>query len=128
MSQADKTLDELISEALDAEDRELLDQYGKEPGFFVQALSIFRGSLGWVMAVVMLLVFVFVGLTLWTGWHFFSTTDPVMSMRWGLSAVVCANVILFLRSVLMQQISTNRVMREIKRLELQVARQHKDAG
>ena len=128
MSQGDKTLDDLISEALDAEDRELLDQYGKEPGFFVQALSIFRGSLGWVMAVVMLLVFVFVGLTLWTGLNFFSTTDPVMSLRWGLSAVVCANVILFLRSVLMQQISTNRVMREIKRLELQVARQHKDAN
>lgn len=126
MTGKDEELDAMIREALESEDRELLAHYGSEPGFFAQAFSIFRGSLGWVMATVMFLVFVSATLSAWMGWHFFTTSDPILSLRWGLGAVVCVNVVLFLRGVLMQQISTNRVLRELKRLELQVVRaQHR---
>lgn len=127
MSNDDKNLDDLISEALDAEDRELLGRYAKEPGFFAQAFGIFSGSLGWVMITVFLLLFVFLGLWVWTGWNFFHATDTVMALRWGLCAIVCVQVILFLRGVIFQQILTNRVLREVKRLELQVVRaQHRE--
>lgn len=126
MTQADKNLDELISEALDAEDRELLDTYAKEPGFISQALGLFSGTMGWVMAVVLVMVLLFTGLMVWTGIKFFSTSDPVMSLRWGLGCIASIQIIVFMRGVMMQKILTNQVLREVKRLELQIARHRHD--
>lgn len=122
MNESDKEMDRLISEALDAEDQHLLGRYAKEPGFFSQALGVFSGSLGWVMMVVFAMLFVFLGLWIWTSWNFFHATDTIMALRWGLGAIVCVQIILFVRGVIFQQILTNRVMRELKRLELQVVR------
>ena len=128
MSNTDKDIDDLITEALDAEDRELLGRHAHQPGFFSQALGIFSGSMGWVMAVVMLMVFVFLALMIWTGLEFFRAEDTIMALRWGLGSVVTIQILLFLRGVLFQQILTNQVLREVKRLELQVVRaQHRDA-
>ena len=126
MSNTDKDIDDLITEALDAEDRELLGRHAHQPGFFSQALGIFSGSMGWVMAVVMLMVFVFLALMIWTGLEFFRAEDTIMALRWGLGSVVTIQILLFLRGVLFQQILTNQVLREVKRLELQVVRaQHR---
>lgn len=128
MTNTDKDIDDLITEALDAEDRELLGRHAHQPGFFSQALGIFSGSMGWVMAVVMLMVFVFLALMIWTGLEFFRAEDTIMALRWGLGSVVTIQILLFLRGVLFQQILTNQVLREVKRLELQVVRaQHQDA-
>lgn len=122
MTKADKDLDDLISQALDAEDRELLDRYAAEPGFITQAFGLFSGALGWVMAVLLVFVLIFTGLMIWTGWEFFNTSDPVMSLRWGLGTIACIQVIIFMRGIMMQKIMINQVLREVKRLELQVAR------
>lgn len=126
MSNTDKDIDDLITEALDAEDRELLGRHAPQPGFFRQALGIFSGSMGWVMAVVMFMVLVFVVLAVWITLQLIATDDVLMTLRWGLGLVVVAQIVLFLRGVLFQQILTNQVLREIKRLELQVVRaQHR---
>ena len=126
MTKSDKDIDDLITEALDAEDRDLLGRYAPQPGFFTQALAIFSGSMGWVMAVVMAMVFVFLIVMIWTGVEFFQASDPIMAMRWGLGTLATVQVLLFLRGVLFQQILTNQVLREVKRLELQIVRaQHR---
>ena len=122
MTNADKNLDDLISQALDAEDRELLDRYAAEPDYITQAVGLFSGALGWVMAVLLVFVLIFTGLMVWTGWQFFTTTDPVMSLRWGLGTIAIIQIIIFMRGIMMQKILINQVLREVKRLELQVAR------
>jgi hypothetical protein len=56
-----KDIDELINETLSKEDEELLADYGREPGYFKQAMALFRGKLGWVMwlvGIIQLLFFV----------------------------------------------------------------------
>ncbi len=122
MSQTDKELDDLITEALEAEDREILGRHARQPGFFAQALGIFGGSMGWVMIVVFLLLLIFVGLMIWTGLNFFQASDAIMALRWGVGLVVVIQTILFLRGVMFQQILTNQILREVKRLELQIIR------
>ncbi|WP_300527837.1 DUF6768 family protein [Maricaulis sp.] len=127
MSNADKDLDELISEALDDEDRKLLGRYAEPPGFFAQVFSIFSGSLGWVMAIVMIMVPIFFGLFVWTGWNFFQQADVIMALRWGLGSLASLQIILFLRGILLQQVMTNQVLREVKRMELQMLKyQHRE--
>ncbi len=122
MTHSSDDLDRMISEALDAEDREIFGELGEEPGYFSQALALFRGKLAWVMWVIYITNIVAAGIAIWAAWKMFQTTDPVMTMRWGVLIMVSIFIGLFMKSTLGYQLLSNRVLREIKRLELQLAR------
>ena len=117
-----RDLDRMIEEALDEEERELLRAVGEEPGFFNQALGVFGGRTGWVNVVLMIVqAIAFVG-GLWAAWNFFEAVDPVSQLRWGLPAAVLLIMSLMLKLALVPRMETNLLMRELKRLELQLAR------
>ena len=122
MTGSDKELDAMIAEALDAEDRQLLDQFGQEPGYFSQALGLFGGRLGWVMWLANIVNLIGAGLAIWAGWQIITTTDPLLAIRWGVAALAAMQVGLFMKGFLGQQLLNNRVIREVKRLELQLVR------
>lgn len=117
-----RDLDEMIDEALDAEERALLRSIGEEPGFFAQAFGLFGGSIGWVNA----LMVVIQGLLFIAGvvaaWNFFEAEDALHAIRWGLPAAVLLLTSLIIKMSMWPTLQSNRVIREIKRLELQVAR------
>jgi len=122
MSNREDQLDRMIEEALDAEDRDLMKTYGQEEGYFTQALSMFRGKLGWVMWLAYLMNIIGAGVAIWAGWHLFQTTDPVMAIRWGVGALAAFNLGLFFKGVMGTHGETQRMMRELKRIELQIVR------
>ena len=115
-----RDLDNLIDEALDAEERELLRSLD-EPGFFNQAFGIFAGPSGWANVIVIVMQAVIFVAGLWAAWHFFQASDPVTQLRWGLPAAVAMIVTLVMKTSLMPRIEANRVLRALKRVELQVA-------
>lgn len=115
-------LDKLIHEALDEEEREVLRRIGEEPGFFTQAFGVFRGPTGWVNVILMVVQgMLFVG-AVWAAWHFFNAGDPVTQLRWGLPASVLLMLAMMLKLAVVPRIETNIIMRELKRIELQIAR------
>ncbi|WP_417481028.1 DUF6768 family protein [Maricaulis sp.] len=122
MTGSDKDLDAMIAEALDAEDRQLLEQFGEEPGYFSQAISLFGGRLGWVVWVTYVVNIAAAGLAIWAGWHVVTATDPLMAIRWGVATLAALQVGLFMKGFMGQQLLNNRVIREVKRLELQLVR------
>ncbi|WP_417485433.1 DUF6768 family protein [Maricaulis salignorans] len=122
MTASDKDLDAMIAEALDAEDRELLDQFGPEPGYFAQALGLFGGRLGWVMWVTYITNIASAGLAIWAAWNLVGATDTLAAIRWGVATLAAMQVGLFMKGFLGQQMQNNRVIREVKRLELQLVR------
>ena len=122
MTGSDKELDSMIAEALDAEDRDLLGRFGEEPGYLNQAFSLFSGRLSWVMWLANIVNLIGAGLAIWAGWHLFTTADPLMAIRWGVGALAAMQVGLFMKGFLGQQLLSNRVIREVKRLELQLVR------
>ena len=65
-----RDVDELIDEALDAEERELLRTLD-EPGFFRQAFGVFSGPTGWMSVVMMFWQAVMFIAGVWAAWHFF---------------------------------------------------------
>lgn len=114
-------LDRMIDEALDSEMRELMDRIGDEPGFFSQAFGVFRGPTGWVniiLAVVQGVAFV---AGAWAAWQFFQADDPVTQLRWGLPSAVLLIQGLIIKMALVPRMETNLVIRELKRIELQLA-------
>ena len=118
-----------ISTALDAEDRALLDAHA-EPGYFRQAMGLFRGRMGWVMGLCYVSALAgFIGMiyALVQAW---SVTDPAEVVRWGIVAVMLLQVTAMLKLFMGEHLEANRTLREIKRVELQVAllRSERSAG
>lgn len=117
-----RNIDEMIGEALDAEERELLRSIGEEPGFFAQTFGIFRGPTGWVNVLLMAVQGAIFVAGVWAAWNFFEATDALTALRYGLPAAVLLLTALVIKMALWPTIQTNRVIRELKLIELQIAR------
>lgn len=115
-------VDDLIDEAIDAEERELLRSIGNEPGFVERMLGMTGPEMVWMVWVMMLLqTLIFVG-GLYAAWMFFEASEPVNQLRWGLPAAVLLLMALQIKLAVPPAIQTKRLMRELKRLELQIVR------
>jgi hypothetical protein len=117
-----RDLDQMIDEALDAEERELLRSIGEEPGFFAQAFGLFSGPAAWVNALLMVVQTALFLAGAWAAWNFFEAGDALTALRWGLPAAVLLLTGLTIKMALLPTMQANRVIRELKRLELQIAR------
>lgn len=117
-----RDLDTMIDEALGEEERDLLRRIGGEPGFFAQAFGLFGGRTGWVNIILMVVqaVAFIAGVVMAVG--FFQAVDPVSQLRWGLPAAVLLLLSTMVKLAMMPALEANRVIRELKRIELQLAR------
>ena len=115
-------LDDLIAEALSAEEKEMLKDTA-EPGWFRLGLDQFRGRYGWVTWVVMIVQATLFLAGVWCAVRFFAATEVLEALHWGLPAAVLVIVATVLKTSLMPQMQADRVLREIKRLELLIVRE-----
>lgn len=113
--------DMMIEQALDAEERELMRRIGEEPAYVEQALSLFEGRTGWVNIVLMVAQGALFVAGVWAAWNFFGATEALTALHWGLPAAVALLMALAIKLALYPVIQANRVIREMKRLELQIA-------
>jgi len=113
-------LDAMIQDALSAEDREILAAT-EELGFFSLAFGLFRGKAAWVNWIVMLAQGAFFVVAVWCAVRFFAATDVLLALKWGISGAVLLLAALSMKLSLMVPMQANRLMREIKRVELMLA-------
>lgn len=118
-------IDEMIAEALSEEDREIVEATA-ERGWFRLGADQFRGKLGWITWVVMIVQTAMFIAAVWAGWHFFNATEVLAAVKWGISAGTLVIAALSMKLSLMPQIQADRVLRELRRLELMLAR--REAG
>lgn len=115
-------LDEMIDAALNEEERELLNQLGDEPGYFAQAFGLFGGKLGWVTWLMMTAQIFMFAAAVYLAVRFFNAQDTLEALKWGLPSAVLLIQALLIKLTLWPSLQANRVIREVKRLELQIAR------
>ena len=114
-------IDRMIEEAIDGEEQALFRETAREPGFFEQAFGLLWGPNGWVNVVMMVVqAALFVG-GLWAWWRFFEAETPLSALHWGLPAAVLVLMSLIIKLGMMPELQANRLMRELKRLQLQAA-------
>ena len=114
-------IDRMIEEALQGEEQALFRETAREPGFFAQAFGLLGGPNGWVnvvMSVVQATLFV---AGLWAGWRFFTAETALSALHWGLPAAVLVLAALIVKLGMMPELQANRLMRELKRQQLQAA-------
>ena len=118
MSETERSrLDRMIEEALSAEDREIFART-EELGWFQLGLAQFTGKLGWVTWVVMIVQTIMFLAAVWCGIRFYGTTEVMPAIKWGLTAAVLTVLATLLKTMLMPQMQAERILREMKRLEL----------
>ena len=114
-------LDKKIEEALNAEDRALMEQFG-EQGLFAQTFGVFQGKLGWIAILSSIfMVGLFAG-GFYSAWKFLHVSDTNELIRWGGVAWFLLTGVYLMKLWFWMQMETNRVLREVKRVELQMAR------
>lgn len=111
------SIDDLIKEALTSQESEIIEST-EELGYFSLAMGLFNGKLGWVSWVIMLAQSALFVVGCWAAWKFFGTVDVLAAVKWGMSAAVLILMAGILKMSLMPQIQANRVLRELKRVEL----------
>jgi len=114
-------LDKMINETLDDEDRQILEKIGREETLPEAVIGLFRGKLGWVNSGILVLHLAFAFSGAYAAWVFFHMTDVLDALRWGLPAAVLLLAALITRLALVPGLQTNRIMRTLKHLEMQVA-------
>ncbi len=113
-------LDQLIREALEGEEREIFEET-REYGWFALGLNQFRGKLGWVTWVIMVTQTALFIVGIWCAVHFYQATEVLGAVKWGISMAVAWIVGASLKFSLMPQMQADRILRELKRLELILA-------
>jgi hypothetical protein len=114
-------IDRMIEEALDGEEQALFRETAREPGFFAQAFGLLGGPNGWVNVVMMVVQAALFVSGLWAGWRFFEAETPLSALHWGLPAAVLVLSSLIIKLGMMPELQANRLMRELKRQQLQTA-------
>lgn len=114
-------IDDKILEALNAEDKEVMDSYGEEPGLFGLIAESFRGKLKVAVIAVFLFILIFAVILVYSAINFFSVDDIGTKLHWlaiGLAALIVFGLLRLWYWMVLSQLAT---IREIKRLELQVS-------
>ena len=114
-------IDRMIEEALQGEEQALFRETAREPGFFNQAFGLLGGPNGWVNVVMVVVQAALFVAGLWAGWRFFEAETALSALHWGLPAAVLVLMSLIIKLGMMPELQANRLMRELKRLQLQAA-------
>ncbi len=113
-------LDEMIKQVLDREDQRIIEQT-EELGWFSLGLSQFRGKHGWLVWCITIIQSILFFVGIWFIVRFFQATDVLVALKWGLSGAVFWIVGFSMKMSLMPIMQADRVIRELKRVELMLA-------
>lgn len=117
----DKTqqIDQMIELALSQRDRDILEGT-EELGWFSLGLKQFSGKLGWVTWVLMIVQTSMFIAGVYFGIKFLNATEVLPAVKNGIGAAVLLLMATQLKTSLMPQIQADRVIREVKRLQLMI--------
>jgi K+ transporter len=114
-------LDTKIRAALAAEESALLQSFA-EPSLPEQIVETFRGRNRWLVVMAFVLTAAFVGFAVFTAISFFYAESTKTTIGWASGFGLCLITIAMMKIWYWIELSKNNVLREVKRMELQVAR------
>jgi len=120
MDKNKEKIDELIKKSLNDEEARFYDQL-EEPNLIGKLEGVFKGKLGWLallMNIIHLALFV---LFIYCLVQVFDTDDTNMLIKWASAGFLCMIAMGMLKLFIWMQMDKNDILRELKRLELQLA-------
>jgi len=113
-------IDKLIKETLTQEEAKFYDELD-EQNVLQMVGGLFKGKNRWIIILMNVVTLVFFALFIYCTVQFFDTEITNELIKWGIGGFVCLLTVSMLKVFAWMQMDKNALMREIKRLELQVS-------
>ncbi|WP_422350675.1 DUF6768 family protein [Flagellimonas sp.] len=113
-------IDKLIKEALTQEEAKFYDELG-EQNVLEKFGGIFKGKMGWLAVIMNIMVLIFFGLLIYCSIQFLDSEATNDLIKWGMGIFVSSLIMSMLKVYFWMQMDKNDVLRELKRLELQIS-------
>tara|TARA_R110002051_G_scaffold197582_1_gene265071 strand:+ start:13167 stop:13553 length:387 start_codon:yes stop_codon:yes gene_type:complete len=113
-------VDQLIKEALTTEEAKFYDHLD-EQNMLQMFGGIFDGKNKWLIVIMNVVTFVALGFLIYCIVQFFEAEDTMLLIKWGMGGVICMMLMSMIKIFMWMQMDKNSIIRELKRLELQLS-------
>ena len=113
-------IDELIKETLTQEEAKFYDEL-EEQNILEMVGGLFQGKNKWIMYLMNIMTLVFFGLFVYCLVQFFNTDSTNELIKWSFGGLMFLLGVSMLKVFAWMQMDKNAILREMKRLELQVS-------
>ncbi len=113
-------IDKLITESLSKEDAEFYNQF-EEEDVFESWFGVYKGKFAWIAIIQSIVIIAAVSVAVYCGYHFFTSESTTDLIRYGALMFLGLLFTSFLKLWLWMQMVKNSIVREMKRVEFQVA-------
>ncbi|MBO6607312.1 DUF6768 family protein [Psychroserpens sp.] len=113
-------IDKLIKETLSQEEIKFYESL-EEQNMFNQVFGLFTGKNKWILILMNVMTLVFFGLFLYCVVQFFEANETKALLKWGIGSIVFLLGVSMLKVFAWMQMDKNTILREMKRLELQMS-------
>ncbi|MEQ9591631.1 MAG: DUF6768 family protein [Cyclobacteriaceae bacterium] len=113
-------IDVLIKEALSEEEAKFYDEL-EEQNLSQMVGGLFQGKMKWVTVMTFIVMPVLFAFAVYCGIQFFNAQGMREMMLWGAGAFFLLNAVSYVKLFNWMQMDKNAILREIKRMELQLA-------
>jgi len=120
MNKENEKIDELIKETLTKEEAKFYDEL-EEQNIIGKLGEVYRGKMGWLAIIMNAVHLVFFGLFVYSVAQFFNTDQTNELIKWASAGFLCMIFMGMLKLYIWMQMDKNDTLRELKRLELQIA-------
>ncbi len=116
-----REIDDEIRQALSGDDAKAYEKFAEEQTLLEQAFELLKGQNRWLNMWVMLVTFAFMVLSIFSAYKFYHAEAIKELLGWSLGILLSFATISMLKLWAWMEMEKNSTIREIKRLELQVA-------
>ncbi|MBT8183776.1 MAG: hypothetical protein KJN76_02965 [Eudoraea sp.] len=120
MKKNNRNIDELIKETLSEEEAKFYDEL-EEQNIFGKMGEVYKGKFGWLAVIMNIITFIAFVLFIYCIIQFLNTQETNELIKWASAAFLCAIIMGMLKLFVWLQMDKNDILRELKRLELQLA-------
>ena len=113
-------IDKLIKETLTQEEAKFYEELD-EQNIFEMLGGLFKGKNKWIMYVMNFMTIVFFVIFIYCAIQFFSTELTNDLIKWSVLGTLCMMAVSMLKLFSWMQMDKNALLRELKRLELQIS-------
>ena len=115
-------IDEKIKQQLEQEADDIAQNINDDEGLFSRLTGVYRGGMhvwmGWFFLTVTLVTVIMI----WCGYRFFVAEDLQQQVFWGVLFLLSTNAQVSFKMWMFMEMNRNSTIREIKRVELAVAK------
>ncbi len=113
-------IDQIIKETLSQEEAKFYDELG-EQNLFQMIGGLFQTKYSWLIIIMNVVNIIMFGLSVYCVIQFLNTDITNELIKWGAAFAICWSFISMIKLFVWMQMDKNAILRELKRLELQVA-------